>query len=469
MRTALPALAACIALVGSASAGGTPRVELADFAYSVTVNRFWHKAAVCVARGGDALQGWRLAGLGEYGGLDWSPDGGRFVVALERPPGPSRIWIAPAGGSAGLRPLSAPRPRTEADRLPAWSPDGSRVAFDRFVGFGPGVDYRRTGLWTVDVASRRERQLSGRAPTGIAWSPNGQLLAVRFLEDLSLLTADGRLLWTISRAEGELGEVAWSPSGDLLAARFGRETLILTPDRTPVATITRSDTELDQLEQGLSWSPNGRLLALGGGAVFDRNGQPAGRYGPKTTWSAVAFAPKWSPDGTAIVFQRARPVRVVSRYSSEIGTLAGDLYATRFPGEPTALTATSGVDERDVVFRPARAGGTAGTAGDCVYVGTRGRDVVYGTDQEDLVTTGPGNDVLLGAGGNDVLIAGDGNDVVRAGPGRDDVFGGRGNDRFFTRDDRVDRVSGGAGFDRAWADRRDRLDGVERRYLSGRR
>jgi Ca2+-binding RTX toxin-like protein len=63
-----------------------------------------------------------------------------------------------------------------------------------------------------------------------------------------------------------------------------------------------------------------------------------------------------------------------------------------------------------------------------------------------------------------VLISGEGNDVVRAGAGRDDVFGGRGNDRFFTRDRRIDRVSGGAGYDRAWADRSDRLDGVERRY-----
>lgn len=465
MRAVLLVLASWIALVGSASAGRPSRVELADFSYSVTVNRFLHKAAVCVARGGDAAHGWRLAGLGDYGGFDWSPDGGRFVVALERPPAPSKIWIAPAGGSAGLRPLTRPRPLTEADELPAWSPDGERVAFQRFVGFGPGVDYRRTGLWTVDVASRRERQLSVRTPTDIAWSPSGQHLAVRFFEDLSLFTVEGSLLWTISRAEGELGEVAWSPAGDLLAARFGRETLILTPDRTPVATITRSDTELDELEQGLSWSPDGRLLALGGGGIYDRNGRPAGRYAPPTTRAAVAFSPKWSLDGTAIVFQRARPVRVVSRYSSELATLAGDLYATRFPGgEPTALTATPGVDERDVVFRPARVGGTAGTAGDCVYVGTRRRDVVYGTDQEDLAVTGAGNDLLLGAGGDDVLVGGSGNDVVRGGPGRDVLVGDSGNDRFLTRDRRIDLVSGGAGFDRAWVDRRESVVGVERLF-----
>jgi Tol biopolymer transport system component len=464
VRTALVALSACVALAGTASAGPAPQLDLADFSYSVIVSRFWHKTAVCVARGGDAARGWRMVGLGSYQGLDWAPDGSRFAVAFSRrSTGP--ILTAQAAPSAGFRALTSPRRATEDDSAPAWSPDGGTVAFARSVFFGPRVDYRRAGLWVVDVRTRRERQLSRRSPTSLAWSPSGSHLAVRFFEDLSLITAHGRLLWTISRGEGSLGEVAWSPTGDLLAARFGRETLILTPERTPIATITRPDTELDELEHGLSWSPDGRRLALGGGAVYDRNGQLAGRYAPPTTWAAVAFAPRWSPDGTFVVFQRARAVRVVSRYSNELATLAGDLYVTRFPGgEPTALTETPGVDERDVVFRPARVGGTAGTAGDCMHIGTPGRDVVYGSDQEDIVSTGPGNDVLLGAGGNDVLISGEGNDVVRAGAGRDDVFGGRGNDRFFTRDRRIDRVSGGAGYDRAWADRSDRLDGVERRY-----
>jgi hypothetical protein len=471
VRTALLLLAACIALAGTASASRTQQLDLADFSYSVTVSRYWHKTAVCVARGGDAARGWRMAGgLGSYSGFDWSPDGSRFVVSLERTSGPGRIWIAPAGTTAGLRSLTAPRPRTEDDRAPAWSPDGAMVAFARFVGFGPGVDYRRLGLWVVDVRSRRQRQLSGRWPTRIAWSPGGDHLAVRFSEDLSLFTSEGRLLWTISRGEQSLGEVAWSPTGDVLAARFGRETLVLTPGRTPVATITRPDTELDELEHGMSWSPDGRLLAVGGGAIFDRAGRPAGRYAPPTTWAGVAFAPRWSPDGTAILFQRARPARVGSRYTNELGTLASDLYATRLPGgDPTALTSTPGVDERDIVFRPARVGGTAGTAGTCVHVGTRGRDVVYGSSQEDLVTAGAGNDVLLGQGGNDVLVAGDGNDLVRAGAGRDDVFGDAGRDRFYTRDSSVDRISGVPGVDRAWADRRDRMDGVERRYLPARR
>ena len=464
MRTVLVALTACIALAGAASASRAPQLALADFSYAVTASRHLDKTAVCVASDGDAAHSSRMAGLGYSQGFDWSPDGGRFAVAFTRR-STGAILTAQADPSAGFRRLTSPRFRTEDDSMPRWSPDGRTVAFARYIFFGPRVDYRRFGLWVVNVRTRRERQLSRRFPTAIAWSPSGGHFAVRFSEDISLFTGGGRLLWTISRGEEDRGEVAWAPTGDVLAARFDREILILTPQRTPVATITRLDTELDELEDGLSWSPDGRLLAVGGGAVYDRSGRPAGRYAPPTTWEAVAFAPKWSPDGTVVLFERARPVRVGSRYTTELQTLAPDLYATRWPGgEPISLTATPGVSEGDIVFRPARTGGTAGAGGRCMFFGTPGKDVVSGTEQEDLVIAGPGDDVLLGRGGNDLLLAQEGNDVVRAGAGRDEVVGGRGDDRLYTRDREKDAISGGPGRDRAWVDRRDRASGVERLF-----
>ena len=469
MRTGLLALAALIALVGTAFASRAPQLDLADFSYAVTAAGHLNKTAVCVARDGDAAHGWRMAGLGSYQGFDWSLNGSRFAVAFSRrSTGP--ILTAEADPSAGFRALTSPRLATEDDSAPKWSPDSRAVAFARYIFFGPHVDYRRFGMWLVDVRTGRERHLSRRFPTAIAWSPDGQHLAVRFHEDLSLFAASGRLEWTISRGEGSSGEIAWSPSGDLLAARFGREVLLLTPQRTPVARITRPDTELGSLEVGLGWSPDGRQLALGGGEVYDRSGAPTGRYAAATSWEAVAFAPTWSPEGTAVVFERARPTRVVWRYGSDLQTLAADLYATRMPGgEPTALTTTAGIDEEGVVFRPARVSGTAGTARACMRVGTPGRDVIYGIRQDEFISTGADDDVLIGRSGSDLLLAGDGNDVVRAGGGRDEVVGGRGNDRFYARDRRADLISGGPGFDRAWVDRRDRVSAVERVYRVGRR
>ena len=461
MRLVPAALAATVVLAGTASASRPPQLDLADFSYAVTARSYLNKTAVCVARGGDAADGWRLAGLGYYRGFDWSPDGGTVAVALTRRfSGP--ILVARADPSGGLRAISRPRLATEDDSAPKWSPDGRTVAFARTVSFGPRVDYSRGGLWTVDVSTRRERQVSRRFPTDIAWSRGGEHLAARFGEDLSLFTRDGQLEWTISRGEGKRGEVEWSPSGELLAATFGRETLVLTPERTPVATITRPDTELGPLEQGMSWSPDSRLLALGGGVVYDRNGDPAGRYAPESSTEAVAFAPKWTADGAVIVFERARPARIVWRYGNTLVTLAADLYATRLAdGSPTALTATPGIDESDVVFRPARGGGTAGTAYACLHVGSARRDVVYGSAQDDLVSAGPGNDLIYGRGGDDLLLAGDGNDVVSAGVGRDVVVGDRGRDRLDTRDRSADLLTGGPGRDRARVDRRDRVTGVE--------
>jgi dipeptidyl aminopeptidase/acylaminoacyl peptidase len=463
MRLILAAAVGAVALAGGASAG-PDRLDLPDFAYSLSIRNYLHKSAVCVARSGDARGSWRLAGLGYHNGTDWAPGGDRVAVALERPGRLPAIWVAEAYASGGFRAITAPRRLTEEDWQPDWSPDGSRIAFERFVGFGPGVDYGRTGLWVVEVGSRRERQLSRRSPGSTSWSPRGDRLAVRFESDLSVFTAAGRLEWTISRGEESFGEVAWSPSGDVLAARFDREVLVLTPSRTPVATIVLPETPLAGLETGLSWSPDGTRLAVGGGGIYTRSGSLVGRYGPPSTMDAVSYEPQWTPDGTAIVFERARAVRVVSRYSNELHHRPADLYVVPAAGgDATALTATPDVDEGGVVIRPGRVGGTAGLAVACVDLGTSGRNVIYGSDAEDLISAGPGNDVVYGRGGADVIFGGNGNDALYPGRGADQVVADAGRDRIYARDSTADRLAGGPGFDRAWIDRRrDSFAGIER-------
>jgi hypothetical protein len=461
------AVVTALGLVSAASAGQSPTLDLPDFAYSVTLRDQWHKSAACVARGGDVRHGWRLAGLGSHQGTDWSPDGSRVVVAMERPNiGPIRVAASHLGG--GFRAVSFPRPRMDQDSAPDWSPDGRRIAFARYVYFAPGVDYNRFGLWVADLELRRERQFSRRFPTQTAWSPDGGRLAARFDEgDLSLFAADGRLEWTISRGSESTGDVAWSPAGDVIAAGFGREILLITPDRHVVGTIVRPEGELVPYEQGVSWSPDGTRLAVGGGGIYSRTGELVGRYAPASTKAAVAYAPNWTSDGTTIVFARAGVVYVAWRYGAGFQRRNADLYAVSAAGgDATSLTSTPNVDEGQVVFRPARVGGTAGTAQECMLEGSAGRDVLYGSAAEDLVNAGPGADVVYGRGGDDVIFGGDGNDALFAGIGRDTLYGDRGNDRLYVRDKARDRViSGGPGRDQAWVDGRlDHSFGIERLY-----
>lgn len=452
MRTVAIAIlgAATLSSVALARSASTP--SLPDFAYSVTVRNFSHRTAVCVARDGEAGGGFRLAGLGYYGGMDWAPDGGRFALAMEKPNiGPIRIADA---GATDFRAATSPH-KNEQDHSPRWSPDGARIAFSRYVYYnGRHTAYRRAGLWVLDVAARRERQFSGRFPGSKDWSPSGDRLAVRFESDLSLFSAQGQLLWTISRDSQSVGEVAWSPTGDLIAAVFGREVLLITPERTVVQTIVRPESSLLSLENGLSWSPDGTRLAVGGGVVFDRSGRRSGNYAPASTMQAVSHAPRWTSEGTTIVYERAPAHYYSWRYGSGITLGSADLYAFQVGGETAQLTATRGVNESNVVIRPARGGGTAGTAQPCIYVGTDGPDTVYGTQGDDLVSAGPGRDLVYGRAGKDLIVGGDGNDALYGGAGRDEIWGDRGRDRIYARDGVSDRVLGGLGRDQAWVDAR---------------
>ena len=59
------------------------------------------------------------------------------------------------------------------------------------------------------------------------------------------------------------------------------------------------------------------------------------------------------------------------------------------------------------------------------------------------------------------MIGGPGADRLDGGGNADVVFGGPGNDTFWAWDGTSDRLDGGLGHDRAWADRLDRTTGIE--------
>ena len=56
---------------------------------------------------------------------------------------------------------------------------------------------------------------------------------------------------------------------------------------------------------------------------------------------------------------------------------------------------------------------------------------IDGTEADDTLFGRPGGDVILGRGGNDLVYAGDGNDFIYGGDGRDIIHCGRGNDTVY--------------------------------------
>jgi Ca2+-binding RTX toxin-like protein len=96
--------------------------------------------------------------------------------------------------------------------------------------------------------------------------------------------------------------------------------------------------------------------------------------------------------------------------------------------------------------------------GNLLFLGFFGpRDAAGGT------AAGAGGDDRIGGGaGRNVLKGGAGNDLIDSTVGQNLVFGGAGNDTVWSWDGDVDRIDGGTGYDRVFANQFDRITQVER-------
>lgn len=119
----------------------------------------------------------------------WSPDGSRLAFASDRSDKRQIYLIDPMGGEAQA--LTSAEDGVEGF---SWSPDGARIAFtasepkpqsakDRDSRYGEFAivdeDRRQTHLWVIDVATKQSRRLtSGQlAVGGFRWSPDGAAIA----------------------------------------------------------------------------------------------------------------------------------------------------------------------------------------------------------------------------------------------------------------------------------------------------
>lgn len=248
----------------------------------------------------------RLTDPKEYAyGPAWSPDGTRIAFASRRS-GHNEVWTMKADGT-DARQLTA----TEGDCSERrWSPDGTKIAF--MLGKGG-----RDRVCVVDVASGKVTHVTDDNDPceQLSWSPDGsRLLYVKRIGTWSVHTVkpDGTDDRKISDPLGGRN-VAWSPDGK----RIVFTTFV--PDAPPgwhLFTVGADGNGKKQLSTDASatgyhrpqWSPDGTQIAFGatttGGIQISVMSAAGGEAKVITSGERNHSFPKWSPDGKSLGYIR---------------------------------------------------------------------------------------------------------------------------------------------------------------------
>jgi len=287
----------------------------------------------------------------------WSPDGSKIVFASARALDGSdatnanltvNIWTVQSDGS-GFKPITKLTASGANSSNPTWSPDGSKIVFAS-AGALDGSDAANATLniWVANADGSGAMPLTRLTPPGgssfqPAWSPDGSKIAFsspRALDGSNASGTNEANIWVINSdgsgavhltaeingctnnfcGHPNLISPAWSPDGSKVL-------FVLTGAGTnefpspPILEIVNSDgsgfavlTSPSRLSATPAWSPDGAKIALASSSG-SANGAPLPPIsisimlpdgsGLQSLTGAVpnrCLDPAWSPDGSRIAF-----------------------------------------------------------------------------------------------------------------------------------------------------------------------
>lgn len=226
----------------------------------------------------------------------WSPDGTRIAFAREYPsPSCNGDWdiaIMNADGT-GVTLVSGAASGADDEVNPAWSPDGSELAFSKGE---PGL----SSIYGISAAGGSPTQLSN--PTDPSsddeepdWSPDGTKIVFHRWDPVS---GDWDLYWMNRDGTGEGALIAttaqerspsWNPSGASIAYERGNSE-IWVANVPGGGTGTNVSNSAGIAEQHPVWSPDGKQIA------FDTNCCDLQRFNADGSGRTTVTNDAWSPD-----------------------------------------------------------------------------------------------------------------------------------------------------------------------------
>jgi probable HAF family extracellular repeat protein len=249
------------------------------------------------------------------------PPEGKIVFSRE-----GDIYIMEPDGSNVMNITNTPNFR---ELEPTWSPDGSHIAFA--CSSGSAGNWERPDIWIMNPDGSGRINLTQTTDTHEeypTWSPDGLRIAyVWSIGEVALIyvmNSDGTDQSPLTSGPAD-STPSWSPDG--MRILFSRDlTWPDSPSNHQIFVMKADGTSVQRLtwnnacEYYPSWSPDGSKIVFHsnrngnlwrdqifvGDFIIDANGEPELLNQTNITNNSYRNAfPRWSPDGSCIVFQRA--------------------------------------------------------------------------------------------------------------------------------------------------------------------